>query len=342
MTYSVHGAPAGRDPFLDYGVKASRLVLSRVAALPPAERKRGLRAVLDRIDPALWTEVEKKGAAYAAAGHSPRAALERALAAGLANGLTTEVVRLGQGRSFGSLGETMQAQGITIDCKSVVHNHRTYYGIPMSYDTCGGTDVKVNIEKTAHPTVYRAPLRNTVPREAAARLDSTSKISGFNGTWKANSPWALFNVDPPGSDGQYNIVAIFPDATPAAKWDQARAIAFTFKRRNQTSIVSFAWSMLKDWGEGITKIPEAVEHVVGAVAGLACAAVNNPVGQVAAGAGAAYAGASPGTVAAGVGIAQGVCNGAPQLPPIQEAPPFPWVPALVLGAGGILVAWGLS
>jgi hypothetical protein len=78
-------------------------ILAAVYSLPPGHQKMHLRAMLDAIDPKLWGRVAAGTQEYIHRGASPRAALELALARGLA--VTTEKL---------ALGETVPTKAISI------------------------------------------------------------------------------------------------------------------------------------------------------------------------------------------------------------------------------------
>lgn len=350
----VHGRPAGRDPFLDYGVKSARLILSRITKLPPDQRKKALRVTLGLIDPGLWDEVERKATAFAAQGRGPAEALERALAASLANGITERVVGLGKRRVEGMgfpLGDTDPTAG----CK-VMRVHKTYYGLVISYRTC--SDKKVDISKTTTAQVFTAakgPIRAQLPAEVVARMDSKDSrgVTGGDGV-KANQPWALWKIDPPQSEGKYYLSAAFPADTKYDTWDQAQAIAFTLVRAPDDrpwwrTALAYAAIGLGPMGWNLFLVPgvakesiNVAKDVANTVEKVACAAVSTPVSTIAAAGGAAAMGAPPQTGAIGVAVAQNLCGGATEPPPPPPPPPFPWVPVLLVGAGGLLIVWGLT
>lgn len=85
--------------YTDFGRKAAREVMRRVLAVPPAQRKRALKATLDAIDPTLWKRVAAIAQAMQKAGASAAAALEPALAEAMSTGIAAEIVKTGLSRS---------------------------------------------------------------------------------------------------------------------------------------------------------------------------------------------------------------------------------------------------
>lgn len=84
------------DPIAAYGRSASRFLVQRVMALPPAKRAPALKLVLDKIDPTLHARAGQIATQAKAQGMSPRAALERGLAAAMSDGVLKELVTVGK------------------------------------------------------------------------------------------------------------------------------------------------------------------------------------------------------------------------------------------------------
>lgn len=83
-----------KDPILQYGAEAARIIVTEVRKLPAAKRKAGMKEVLDAVDPALWIKVEKTAEKYA--NLAPQKALEKALTVELSNSMAEDLVALGR------------------------------------------------------------------------------------------------------------------------------------------------------------------------------------------------------------------------------------------------------
>ena len=87
-----------RNPFAAYGQTSASYLVRRMSALPPAQRGPVLRAVLDAVDPSLWSAAQSNAAAARRAGVPAPAALERGLAQAMSTGITRDLAKIGQTR----------------------------------------------------------------------------------------------------------------------------------------------------------------------------------------------------------------------------------------------------
>lgn len=100
----------GTDPVLAYGMKASSWIMSTISRVPQPQRKAALRALLDAIDPSLWSKVDADGQKHQAAGMNPKAALARALAENMSAGIAHEIVETGK-RALRGDRQPVKAEG---------------------------------------------------------------------------------------------------------------------------------------------------------------------------------------------------------------------------------------
>jgi hypothetical protein len=86
------------DPIKGYGQKAAAWIMGTIDELDTKEdRKIALRALLDEVDPKLWNSVSAKADMYKKRlGMQPKAALQRALAAAMSDGMLREIVEAGK------------------------------------------------------------------------------------------------------------------------------------------------------------------------------------------------------------------------------------------------------
>jgi hypothetical protein len=85
------------DPIARFGTEgADALLQAANSAAKPGERIKVLRAMLNAIDPAMWTTVDAKMAKARARGVDPKQGLPKAVAAALANHYAQQVVQVGR------------------------------------------------------------------------------------------------------------------------------------------------------------------------------------------------------------------------------------------------------
>lgn len=83
-----------KDPILQYGAEAAKIIVTEVRKQPVAKRKEVMKEILDAIDTALWIRVEKTAEKYA--NLTPQKALEKALQVELANSMVDDLIKLGR------------------------------------------------------------------------------------------------------------------------------------------------------------------------------------------------------------------------------------------------------
>jgi hypothetical protein len=89
--------PGGpNDPISNYGKQAARMIVTRMRAVPATDRKTAMKALLDAVDPQLWTKVAEKSSKYLAAGRSDLSALEESLASCISEGMLRELIATGK------------------------------------------------------------------------------------------------------------------------------------------------------------------------------------------------------------------------------------------------------
>lgn len=90
------GAEGGYDPIKAYGLRASEWIMGTIRQVEPQQRTVALRALLDTVDPSLWNRVATEAAKYKAKGVPPKAAMQKALAVCMSNGMVAELVKTGE------------------------------------------------------------------------------------------------------------------------------------------------------------------------------------------------------------------------------------------------------
>jgi hypothetical protein len=85
-----------KDPILQYGAEAAKIIITEVRKLPASKRKAGMKEALDAVDTALWIKVEKTAERFPKL--APQKALEKALTIELANSMVDDLVSLGRGQ----------------------------------------------------------------------------------------------------------------------------------------------------------------------------------------------------------------------------------------------------
>jgi hypothetical protein len=83
------------DPIAQYGRELAAYIINLVKMLPASERIEAMRASLEQIDPKLWNAVASKAEALEKKGVASKTALQRALAASLADGFAREIIQIG-------------------------------------------------------------------------------------------------------------------------------------------------------------------------------------------------------------------------------------------------------
>lgn len=90
------GRQASAPGVARYGADAARWVMTSIQRVPQPQRKVAMRALLDAIDPKLWTEVDRLSEEHRARGLPPAAALEQGLAQAMSKGVVEEIRAIGQ------------------------------------------------------------------------------------------------------------------------------------------------------------------------------------------------------------------------------------------------------
>lgn len=101
--------PAPADAFRDYGHQVADHVLTSLQQVPAAQRRGALEAILGKIDPTLWTRVQKTAETLAQAGHHAKTALHAAIASEFQRGILSELAR--KGRASGRKASAAGAPG---------------------------------------------------------------------------------------------------------------------------------------------------------------------------------------------------------------------------------------
>jgi hypothetical protein len=88
-----------RDPIFQFGTVGAKTIMQQARRLPPAERKAFMEAVLGALDPTLHGKASQKAKTLVRDKRmSSAAALEKAIAVGMANGLASETLKRVQGK----------------------------------------------------------------------------------------------------------------------------------------------------------------------------------------------------------------------------------------------------
>lgn len=82
-------------PMENYGVQAAQVLISGVAAVPPAKRSAAIRKAMDKLDASLWDRTQAIFARYVKQGMAPEAAFKPALQRALSTGLTASIIKKG-------------------------------------------------------------------------------------------------------------------------------------------------------------------------------------------------------------------------------------------------------
>lgn len=83
------------EPYESYGQQAAQVLLSQVAKLPRSRRATALKAIMDKVDPSLWSRTQTIWNRYRKQGMDPAQAMPLALARALSAGLAAEIVTAG-------------------------------------------------------------------------------------------------------------------------------------------------------------------------------------------------------------------------------------------------------
>lgn len=85
-------------PFVRYGQRAARAIILRIQNVAPTERRAKLKALLDAIDPSLFTRTDRLAQQLIQRGVPPVQAIEQGLARSMATGVASEILELGATR----------------------------------------------------------------------------------------------------------------------------------------------------------------------------------------------------------------------------------------------------
>ena len=96
-TLSEPTLPSG-DPIKEYGHKAAAIVLETVNALPPGERSKALRDLLNEVDPGLHSAMTREAAKAQNTGEQDP--MRAGLAQAFSRGMLDEFIRLGKGKKL--------------------------------------------------------------------------------------------------------------------------------------------------------------------------------------------------------------------------------------------------
>lgn len=95
----IQSEPAMPEPIESYGLRAATLILGRVSQLPPEQRRRMLKAILDKVDPSLWRRAASIAERYERQGMPSSQALHQGLARAMSTGVAAEIILHGLRRS---------------------------------------------------------------------------------------------------------------------------------------------------------------------------------------------------------------------------------------------------
>lgn len=84
------------DPIANFGKSGAAAVIAAAKSLPPGDRRKALRAMLDAVDPSMWGAVEQKLNAQKKRGVTPAGGIQGAVAAALANHFAKQVREVGK------------------------------------------------------------------------------------------------------------------------------------------------------------------------------------------------------------------------------------------------------
>ena len=85
------------NPIMNFGLVSAAATMKEVRKLPPKDRKKGMKAILDAIDPKLWSHVADRTAALKEEkGYNATLAMEKALAAAYANRYLEQLIEIGK------------------------------------------------------------------------------------------------------------------------------------------------------------------------------------------------------------------------------------------------------
>lgn len=178
--------------FDQYGQKAARALLARVATLPPGKRETALRAIMDKVDKSLWARTQTITKRYMAQGMPLAQAFPEALARALSTGIAAEIIDTGlrrvapQAKSLLGLGCYRHALGAL--------------GL-VAMDESGGGGAP---RPTRPPTTTKPPTQSTGTPPPAAPPSSTPAPSpapdtlALNCAPPAGFKWVVATADVPG------------------------------------------------------------------------------------------------------------------------------------------------
>lgn len=358
------------DPLANYGRRGAAYLLQTVATLPPKERDRALDDALARVDPTLPSSVRANMARLKGRGVSGRAAVQRAIAGALSDGLVDNLVRRSAlQRPLQQLG------GTTVISSTGTANTTARWEVqigPLTFSGAGALPANL----AAHVVEYESDGGGRVVRR------HTGAARAFSGTMTP-VPGAVFRVTgtaPPAVrdavaqavNAKWSILSTWGDrnarqlyaykAFLAGTYAIARTtingtlygIRFTgpysgsgvfslgiYRMPEKKGFLSFLTGLtlwvVRIVAKGVEKAAEYAEKAADKLADMACSAINSSFADYAAAGAAAYSGQPPGAGAAGVQAARGVCagdqGGGGGVPPMAMG--SSWV--LPVAIGGVLL-----
>ena len=94
---------ARSDMIANFGKRGSEWIMATIGTVPRDERKAALRILLNHLESGLYDKVAGKAEKFQSQGYAPTAALHKALAAAMSEGLLNQLIDIGRGHKH-SLG----------------------------------------------------------------------------------------------------------------------------------------------------------------------------------------------------------------------------------------------
>lgn len=92
-----------QDMIANFGKRGAEWIMATIGRVPADERKGALKVLLEQLEPGLPDRVAAKRSKFLKQGHAPKAAMQKALASSMSEGLLNQLIEMGRGQRM-SLG----------------------------------------------------------------------------------------------------------------------------------------------------------------------------------------------------------------------------------------------
>ena len=86
------------DMIANFGKRGAEWIMATIGSVPRDERKAAIKVLLDHLEDGLYDKVAAKAEKFQGQGYPPKAALQKALAASMSEGLLNQLIDIGRGR----------------------------------------------------------------------------------------------------------------------------------------------------------------------------------------------------------------------------------------------------